>query len=85
MDDPRHADHNKPYVQSYLAQFGARKVEANALVVRPDAGRQLCRDSIARYIDPPGIVAFEDAIEEAQDTLAEEVARQMVAKFGGGE
>jgi hypothetical protein len=85
LDDPRHADHGKPYVQSYLAQFGARKVEANALVVRPDAGRQLCRDAIARYINPHGIVDFEEAIEEAQEALAEEVARQMVAKFGGAQ
>lgn len=83
LDDPRHSDHSKPYVQSYLAQFGARKVEANALVVRPDAGRQLCRDAITRYIDPHGIADFEDAIEEAQGALAEEVARQMVEKFGG--
>jgi hypothetical protein len=43
LDDPRHPDHYKQYVQSYLAQFGARKVEANALVVRPQAGRDLCR------------------------------------------
>jgi hypothetical protein len=31
LNDPRHPDHFKPYVQSYLRQFGARKCEANAL------------------------------------------------------
>jgi hypothetical protein len=33
--DNLHPDHNKPYVENYLKQFGARKVEANALVLRP--------------------------------------------------
>jgi hypothetical protein len=35
LADERHPDHEKPYVQNYLNEFGARKVEANALVVRP--------------------------------------------------
>jgi ParB-like chromosome segregation protein Spo0J len=41
LDDPGHNDHAKQYVQNYIAQFGARKCEANALVVEPDVGRQL--------------------------------------------
>jgi hypothetical protein len=43
LDDPGHNDHAKQYVQNYIAQFGVRKCEANALVVEPDVGRQLCR------------------------------------------
>ena len=31
LADKSHEDHNKPYVQTYLKRFGARKVEANAL------------------------------------------------------
>src|SRR5262249_17381330 len=42
LADLRHKDHRCDYVQSYLRKFGPRKVEANALVVRPDAGRKLC-------------------------------------------
>ena len=34
LADPRHKDHRCAYVQNYLRQFGERKVEANALVVR---------------------------------------------------
>lgn len=41
-----HKNHHMPYVQDYLAQFGARKCEANALVVRPEGGRGLCRNKI---------------------------------------
>ena len=36
LDDPDHNDHNKDYVQDYIAEFGVRKCEANALVVEPD-------------------------------------------------
>ena len=30
LDDPRHQDHGKPYVQDYIQRYGVRKVEANA-------------------------------------------------------
>jgi hypothetical protein len=59
LADPRHKDHNCAYVQNYLRQFGARKVEANALVVRPDARRALCRQAILKYVpeDAPKLYA----------------------------
>ena len=50
LADPRHPDHRKPFVQEYIRRYGARKMEANALVVRPAAGRQLCEDAILRYL-----------------------------------
>jgi hypothetical protein len=50
LNDRRHPDHHKPYVQNYLGQYGARKVEANALVKRPEAGRELCRQAILRNV-----------------------------------
>ena len=42
LADPKHPDHQKDYVQDYLEQFGPRKCEANALVTRQAAARQLC-------------------------------------------
>jgi hypothetical protein len=78
LADPRHNDHDKPYVQNYLRRFGARKVEANALVVRPEQGRQLCRDAILRYIHDDGIDAYRRALatarEEARRAVAERIA-----------
>jgi len=38
-------------IQNYLNQFGLWKCEANALVVRPDAGRQLLEDTMLEYVD----------------------------------
>ena len=52
LDDPNHNDHYKDYVQSYIRQFGVRKVEANALVACPEAGRELCRQAILKYVSP---------------------------------
>jgi hypothetical protein len=54
LDDSEHADHYKDYVQDYLAEFGARKSEANALVVEPEIGRQLCRDAIMEHLPSNG-------------------------------
>jgi len=50
LDDPDHHDHDKRYVQDYISEFGVRKCEANALVVEPEVGRQLCRDAILEHI-----------------------------------
>lgn len=50
LSNPRHPDHNKPYVQDYLARFGVWKCEANALVGNPRGAETLLRDAITEYI-----------------------------------
>jgi hypothetical protein len=76
LANPDHEDHRKPYVQDYLAKFGARKVEANALVVRPDAGRRLCLDAIRRYVSDEFLSGF-----EARREAAQQEARAVVAQL----
>lgn len=44
------ADESKPMVKRYVERFGRRKVEANAIVVNPTAGRELCRGAIEKYL-----------------------------------
>lgn len=61
LADPKHPEHSKDYVQDYLRQYGRRKVEANALVVRADAARKLCLDAILRYLPDEGAPAAFDA------------------------
>jgi hypothetical protein len=75
LDDPDHNDYFKPYVQDYLNEFGARKVEANALVSNIEAGRQLCEETILKYIKEEDIENYEDAIEEAKDNLRNELEK----------
>jgi hypothetical protein len=66
LDDPKHPDHRKSYVQSYLARFGARKVEANALVVRPEAGRELCRKAVLQYISDEAVEEYNAKLHKAR-------------------
>ena len=77
LNDARHPDHFKPYVQSYLRQFGARKCEANALVTRPMAGRGLCRRAIFRHIDSDAIREYERQLADAREELRLEIRRQL--------
>jgi len=84
LDDPRHPDHGKAYVQDYLAEFGARKVEANALVTRATAGRELCRRAILKYVDDGEAVDdFEAATEAMQSEMQAEVAKLLLQHIGG--
>jgi hypothetical protein len=71
LDDPHHADHNKEYVQSYLAQFGVRKCEANALVVEPVVGRQLMREAIMQYLPADALEHYNRKLERIRRTLRE--------------
>ena len=50
LDDKRHPDHFKPYVQDYLRKYGVRKVESDALLKVPEIGRELCRQAILKYV-----------------------------------
>jgi hypothetical protein len=79
LADPRHEDHNKPYVQTYLKRFGARKVEANALVVRPKQGRRLCQEAILKYIDPDGVAAYQADLTEAREQARTAIAERMAS------
>jgi hypothetical protein len=80
LADPRHPDHRKPYVQNYIARFGKRKVEANALVVRPQAARQLCLDAILRYLPADAPDRYRATLREPREKL-----RQAIVKAIAGE
>jgi len=60
-----------------LQRFGARKVEANALVVRPDAGRLLYRDAILRYVPANAVRQYEERLTPARIALRDEIARRL--------
>lgn len=70
LADPSHPNHYLPYVQDYLAEYGARKVEGNAIVVIPTEARALVRQVIEGYLgmDAP------DRFQEKHDTIKEEIA-----------
>lgn len=59
LASPSHKNHHMEYVQTYLHKFGARKCEANSLVVRPEQGRQLCRDAIVSFLGMESRLRFQ--------------------------
>lgn len=74
LASPEHPDHKKDWVQDYIKSFGVRKVEANSLVVRIEAGRQLFKSTLDRYLDY-------EAIEQYQiDTQAQQYEVSMLVK-----
>ena len=75
LADPKHPDHFKPYVQDYIREFGIRKVEANALVVRPEAGRKLCLDTISNYVPRSAITDYEERLAGEQRHAHSEIVR----------
>lgn len=67
LADPGHKNFHMNYIQDYIKNFGVRKCEANALVIRPDQGRQLCQAAIERYLGDDAIQRFErKALERDQ-------------------
>jgi hypothetical protein len=69
LDDPEHNDHDKSYVRDYVAEFGVRKCEANALVVEPEVGRQLCRDAILEHIPADAVKVYERKLDRVRKRL----------------
>ncbi len=80
LDSPNHSDYRKDYVQSYLKKYGARKVEANALVVRHEAGRELCREAIRKYVPDDAPVDYERKLEPHQVEVQSEIQRLLQEK-----
>ena len=65
LASPKHPDHGKAWVQDYIKAYGDRKVEANALVVRIEAGIELFKSTLDKYLDY-------EAIEQRQDDTFEQ-------------
>ena len=81
LANSRHEDHFKPYVQDYLQQFGERKVEANAIVVRPEQGRQLCKDTVNKYIQEDAPEQYEEMMEVVRFEVKNQINIQLTDRF----
>ena len=75
LDDRRHPDHLKAYVQDYLRRFGARKVEADALLKVPDLGRDLCRTAILKYVPTNAPHRYRTKLQPIQAEMRRELNR----------
>jgi len=64
-----HRHHNMAYVQDYLRTVGGRKCEANVLVTQPAIAKQLCRDSIVRYLGEDALERFQARRQDVLDYM----------------
>lgn len=71
LASPSHPNHYMDYVQNYLADVGERKCEANALVIAPIQGRELCREAIEKYLTEGAI----DRFKKRWQIIADEIAK----------
>jgi hypothetical protein len=77
LDDPDHNDYAKSYVQDYIAEFGVRKCEANALVAVPEVGRQLCRDAILEHVPADAVARYERKLARIRKRLQRAFRRRL--------
>ena len=80
LASPKHPDHHQPYVKTYLERFGARKVEANALVVAATAGRELCRSALLKYIETDPILERRSRLDLARVELRQHFVQSVTAQ-----
>ncbi len=67
-------------MQNYIREYGVRKVEANVLVVRPEAGRELCRQTILQYLSADAPADYERKLEPHQIEVQSEIQRLLQEK-----
>jgi len=66
-------------VQDYIEQFGIRKCEANALVVVPAVGRELCRDAILEFVPAKAPARYRSKLDRERAKLREAIHQQLGA------
>jgi len=69
LANPKHRQHFNSDVQSYLAGFGARKVEANALIARRHEAADLLRTALHEFISDDEVEEVNRINSEADDKL----------------
>lgn len=71
LADPKHRNHNMPYVKEYLSSIGERKCEANAIIVMPRAAENLMTETIEKYLGTAALSRFEAKRNVVRDELEE--------------
>lgn len=70
LSHPSHRQHRNTNVQEYLRKFGARKCEANALIVRPQEADRIIREALSRHIKKGELRDWRHARSEARQIIS---------------
>lgn len=71
LADPRHPDHNKPYVQDYIRKYGIRKCEATAILPIGDIAKTDCAITIINYLGKNCFDEYNKRLEEIKNEVIE--------------
>lgn len=73
LSDPSHQFYrdNVFGVREYIAQYGARKCEANAVVVKSQMGRQMLQDTIDKWLGPDAYELHQERLEAERERVNE--------------
>lgn len=71
LGSSQHPNHNLPYLQSYLKKVGRRKCEANSIVVVPEMGRRLCRETILTHLGDDAEERFDRKTAQTKERIDE--------------
>ena len=79
LESAKHPDHKKAWVQDYITSYGIRKVEANSLIVRIEAGKRLFKTTLDKYLDYERVDRFNEDTFQQQDQVETIVKKLMKA------
>ena len=74
LANPNHAMYNAYNIPEYIRMYGERKCELNSLVIRPDEGRKLCKDTINKYISDSILKDFFHKQQDKRDKVKDKIS-----------
>ncbi len=79
LASPKHPFYkNNTYdVQGYIKQFGARKCEANAIVVVPELGREMLENAILNYLGKDAYNNYKIELKKRKERVKELIKESM--------
>ena len=79
LADPKHKFYkaNTYGIREYIEKYGARKVEANAVVKNPEHGRQMLQGAIDKWLGADAYEIYEQRIREGREEVRELIALQI--------
>lgn len=79
LADPKHPQHKNRNVQDYIARYGARKCEGDALARYPSDAAALLHDAVAELVDPLEVTRWRDRLAEEREDAIAKVERMLEA------
>ena len=83
LADPNHYHYKRNIfdIQGYIEKYGARKCEANAIIVKPALGRGMLEDAIKRYVGEDALDLYQEKVAERREEI-DDLIQEMLNEEG---